>query len=85
MQKTIVMYQHPCARPRGEHCTMVNTWHANIINDPANEGLLIDCDENRELLNQAARGAETLCQCSLSTVCVEWWVFDFGDIILLCA
>lgn len=40
------------AHPRGAHCTMSRPWHANIMNGPANEGLLIDYGENRVLLTQ---------------------------------
>lgn len=38
--------------PGGDHCTMSRPWHANIMNGPANEGLLIDYGENRVLLTQ---------------------------------
>ncbi len=40
------------AHSRGDHCTMSCPWHANIMNGPANEGLLIDYGENRVLLTQ---------------------------------
>lgn len=43
---------HWRAHPRGDHCTMSRPWHANIMNGPTNEGLLIDYGENRVLLTQ---------------------------------
>lgn len=43
---------HWRAHPRGDHCTMSRSWHTNIMNGLANEGLLIDYGENRVLLTQ---------------------------------